>query len=178
MAKLAFLLPLLLVAGFLFVKMRSGTYGLMVYAFGIGLAWKLYEVNLDHDFFPRRYFKYILILTCLAVAIRVLVYLLRMIAFPKRDWLLRQYREAYEAFLCPVYGYPIRRGPLKFMFWNRRSIKRLAVSPAEGADANQPYTCPCCSTRLYEPCPSCQAVRPSLLPSCEKCGATRPIGEE
>src|SRR5206468_11254740 len=97
-------------------------YAPLIYALSIALMLKVALVM--HEYFPSRYFKYVLILVCLAVVLRVLVYLLRMIAFPKRDWLLKQYREAYEAFLCPICEYPIRRGPLKYLFWNRRSIRK------------------------------------------------------
>jgi predicted RNA-binding Zn-ribbon protein involved in translation (DUF1610 family) len=114
-----------------------------------------------------------LILACLAVVLRVLVYLLKMIAFPKRDWLLKQYREAYEAFLCPICDFPIRRGPLKYMFWSRRSIRKVRIPPLPQAEAEEPYTCPMCGYALFEKCPTCQAIRHSLLPACEKCGAEK-----
>jgi len=99
-----------------------------------------------------------------------------MVAFPKTDWLLKQYREAYEAFLCPMCSYPIRRGPLKYMSWTRRTIKKMtAQAAASGNVADEPYVCPMCSTRLYEECENCRAVRHSLLPSCQKCGQLRPL---
>lgn len=167
--KLAALMPLLVVAVVLFLKKRSGLNAPLIYACGIALLLKVALVM--HEYFPSRYFKYVLILTCLVVVVRILTYLLRMVAFPKRDWLLKQYREAYEAFFCPVCEYPIRRGPLKYVFWNRRSVKKLQSPSALPAEPEQPYTCPMCSTRLFEECASCHAVRHSLLPACEKCGA-------
>jgi hypothetical protein len=170
--KLAALAPLLLVAAWLFLKKRAGLYAPLVYAFGIALLVKIAEVM--HEYFPTRYFKYVLILACLAAVVRILVYLLTMIAFPKKDWLLKQYREAYEAFFCPVCEYPIRRGPLKFMFWSRRSIRKIQIPPASNHWTDEPYTCPMCATKLFEECPSCHAVRHSLLPACEKCGAEKP----
>jgi hypothetical protein len=127
-----------------------------------------------HDYFPARYFKYILIGVALGVATWILVYLLRAVAFPKRDWLLKQYREAYERFVCPVCSYPIRRGPLKYLSWTRRSIKKTSIVAApmsEGA-REETYVCPCCGTGLYETC-TCGAVRHSLLPTCQYCGQTR-----
>ncbi len=124
-----------------------------------------------HEYFPARYFKYVLILAMLAGALRVLVYLLHMVAFPNTDWLVKPYREAYEAFLCPVCGHPIRRGPLKYLSWTRRSIRKLsAVRGTTGEPAEEPYTCPACCTVLYEPCTACGKVRHALLPACEKCG--------
>jgi hypothetical protein len=172
--KLAALAPLLIVAAWLFIKKRGGLYAPLIYAFGIALLAKVSLVM--HEYFPSVYFKYVLILACLAIVVRLLVYLLRMIAFPKRDWLLKQYREAYEAFLCPICDFPIRRGPLKFMYWTRRSICKLLIPATTQLDAEAPYICPLCATKLFEECPSCHAIRHSLLPACEKCGAEKPGG--
>jgi predicted RNA-binding Zn-ribbon protein involved in translation (DUF1610 family) len=96
-------------------------------------------------------------------------------AYPKPDWLLKQYREAYEHFLCPACNYPIRRGPLRYLFWTRRTLRRLRIPTQAGAQADEPYTCPACGTVLFEECPSCHAVRHALLPVCSKCGAAREI---
>jgi predicted RNA-binding Zn-ribbon protein involved in translation (DUF1610 family) len=171
-AKLTALLPLTLIAGWLFLKARHGTYAPLIYAFGIALAIKVTVVM--HDHFPARYFKYILILTGLAIVTRILVYLLRMIAHPGRDYLLKQYREAYERFFCPICGYPIRRGPLKHVFWSRSSIKKLHFPPQPQSQPDEPYTCPACGTRLFENCESCGKVRHSLLPVCTDCGHEKP----
>lgn len=111
--KLVVLIPLLVVAVMLFLKLRSGLYVPTVYAFGIAVLVKVGSVI--HDYSRARYFNGVLILAALATALRVLLYLLRMVAFPKKEWLLKQYREAYEAFPCPICSYPIRRGPLKYM---------------------------------------------------------------
>jgi predicted RNA-binding Zn-ribbon protein involved in translation (DUF1610 family) len=170
--KLSFLTPLLVVAAVLFVKCRRSVYVWLVYALGIAVAVKVMVVM--HEYFPSRYFKYVLILTSLAIAGQILVYLLRMVAFPKRQWLLKQYREAYEAFLCPVCGHPIRRGPLKYLSWTRRSIRKQVRASESGPQAEEAYTCPSCATRLYEECGSCHAIRPSLLPACDKCGSVKP----
>ena len=170
--KLTALAPLMLIAAWLFIKKRSGLYAPLVYASGIALLVKVAEVM--HEYFPTPYFKYVLILACLAAVVRILVYLLTMIAFPKKDWLLKQYREAYEAFLCPICDYPIRRGPLKFMLWSRRSIRKMQIPPVSNNLSDEPYTCPMCATKLFEECPSCHAVRHSLLPACEKCGIVQP----
>jgi hypothetical protein len=168
--KLTVLLPLLLLAVGLFFKFRGGTYALLIYAFGIAVVLKVALVM--HQHFPSRYFKYVLILTALAIVVRILVYLLRMIAFPQKNWLLRQYREAYEFFLCPICSYPIRRGPLKYRFWTRRTLKKMPL-PSSGEIAQEAaYTCPACSTQLHEKCPQCGEIRPSLLPTCQSCGQT------
>ena len=166
--KLAVLIPLLVAGVLLFRKYRSGPYAPIVYAFGGTVLLKVGLVM--HQYFPSRYFKYVLILTALVIVLQVLRYLIRMVAFPKKDWLLKQYREAYEAFLCPICSYPIRRGPLKYMVWTRRTIRKMTPPPVGANNVEEPYVCPMCSTRLYGECEHCHAVRPSLLPSCQNCG--------
>lgn len=172
--KLTFLVPLLIVAAFLSVKKRESVYAPIYVAAGFAVAVKVGFVM--HEYFPARIFKYILVLVALAIVLRLLILLLRMVAFPRKQWLLKQYREAYERFLCPVCSYPMRRGPLKYAFWTRRTIKKMTAAeatPPVGAD--EPYTCPACGTRVYEECDSCHSIRPSLLPFCEKCGAEKEI---
>lgn len=171
--KLSVLVPMLIATIVLFLKKRESIYAPFVYAFGIAVAAKVTLVM--HEYFPSRFFKYILIAALLAIVTKALVTLIRMVAHPSRQWLLKQYREAYESFLCPVCGYPIRRGPLKYLFWTRRSIRNLVPATAAGSTSEEKYTCPACSTRLYEECESCHGVRHSLLPSCEHCGATRTV---
>lgn len=167
--KLSVLLPLLLVGVVLYLRYRTGPYWALIYAFGSAVIIKVGFVM--HEYFPARYFKYILIGTLLLVTLRILVYLLRIVAFPRQEWLLRQYREAYEAFLCPICRHPIRRGPLKYMSWTKRTIRRVSM-PSTLEVSDEPYTCPACSTALYTTCASCGAIRHSLLPACTKCGAT------
>ena len=169
---LAVLLPLLGLAVWLFLKQRVSLYSPLVYGFGLALLVKVGQVM--HEHFPTRYFKYILILIAIAVVTRILVFLLRAMAFPKLDWLLKQYREAYEHFFCPVCNHPIRRGPRQHLFWTRSSLKRLSV-PTTGSAADEPYTCPVCATPLFEECPACKHIRHSLLPACAYCGATKLI---
>ncbi len=166
--KLGFLLPVLLVAVVLFIRFRRSSFVPLVYALGAAVLLRVGLVM--HEYFPARYFKYILILSSLAVVLWILIFLLRMIARPSRDWLLRQYREAYEAFLCPVCSYPIRRGPLRYLTWTRRSIRKLVPPAPLSAEAEEPYVCPVCTTQLYEKCEECNTIRPSLLPACSRCG--------
>jgi len=171
--KLGVLLPLLGAAVWLFLKKRGSTYAPMVYGFGLAVVVKVIMVM--HEYFPKVYFKYILIVVALALVTRILVYLVRAAAFPKMDWVLKQYREAYEHFFCPICSHPIRRGPLKHLFWTRSSLKKLHV-PCDGdSSADEPYVCPVCSTSLFETCPSCQHIRHSLLPACSHCGAEKPM---
>lgn len=169
--KLSFLLPLLAVAVLLFLKKRSSGYAPVLYATGAAVLW--HTVLVIHEHFPTRYFKYIVLCALLAVVAYTLVTLLRMLRAPKQGWLLKQYREAHERFVCPVCEYPIRRGPLKYLFWTRRTIKRLAVPESPGGGKDEPYTCPSCGSRLFEECASCHAIRHSMLPYCDGCGAEK-----
>ena len=169
--KLTILVPLLGFTVWLFLKKRTALYAPLVYGFGLAVLVRV--VLVIHEHFPTRYFKYILITAALLLVGGILVYLLRALAFPKMDWLLKQYREAYEHFLCPVCGYPIRRGALKYLFWTRSSLKKLAVPTSNGAMLEEPYVCPVCSTRLFEMCESCNGIRHSLLPACDHCGAEK-----
>lgn len=170
LAKLAFLLPLVTIAGWLFLRYRGSIYAPLIYAFGLALAVKVTMVM--HEHFPARYFKYLMIIVSILIVLRVLTYLLRMIARPSHDYLLKQYREAYERFFCPECDYPIRRGPLKYVFWSRRTIKKLHFPPQanEPGMPEQPYTCPACATALFEKCEKCSGIRHSLLPACDHCG--------
>lgn len=167
--KIGVLTPLIIFGGWLFARYRNSTYAPIVYAFGVAVLAKAFLVM--HEYFPSEYFRYILILSALAVIGRILWRLLSIVARPSRDARLKQYRESYEGFMCPVCQYPIRRGPLKFMSWTPRSLRR-ASRPLVGAN-DEPYTCPSCATALYTKCPSCGATRHSLLPACEHCGAAK-----
>lgn len=171
--KLAVLLPLLAAALWLFLKLRNGPYAILAYALGAAVIIKVGLVM--HEYFPARFFKYILIGVCLLVVLRALVYLIGVLTRPQRAWLLKQYREAYEVFVCPVCAYPIRRGPMRFLYWDRRSIRKLATRPGDASEeADEPYVCPACSTTLFEKCPGCGRTRHSMLPTCQSCGDTSP----
>ena len=82
-----------------------------------------------------------LILSLLLAVAGLLTYFIRTIAYPKMQWLVKQYREAYERFLCPVCEYPIRTGPRRFLFWTRRTVNKIVV-PMERGDQEEVYTCP------------------------------------
>ena len=171
--KLLFLIPLALGVSWLFSKKRTTVHRPLIYASGIAIYWKPGLVI--HEHFPSRFFKYALILVALGIVLKSLVYLLSMIVAPKRDWLLKQYREAYEKFLCPICGYPIRRGPLKYLFWTSRSLKKMAIPRSAETVKDEPYTCPCCATALFEKCDDCDSVRPALLPACDHCGSEKEL---
>ena len=171
--QLMILIPLLAVGVFLTVKKRGSIYFPLFLGYGAAVLLKVSLVV--HAYFPSRYFKYILVTVLLVAVARLLIYFIRVVAFPKAQWLTKQYREAYERFLCPVCEYPIRTGPRKFLFWTRRTVNNV-VLPQE-AHGDKPYSCPACGTALFEECPECHGIRHALLPHCEHCGAAKEIAE-
>ncbi|MHC1769301.1 MAG: hypothetical protein AB9869_34310 [Verrucomicrobiia bacterium] len=97
--KLGVLVPLLGLAVWLFVKRRGTLYAPLVYGFGLALIVRVALVM--HQHFPRRYFKYILVVVALVLVARVLVWLLRSMAYPKLDWLLKQVPRSVRTFPLP-----------------------------------------------------------------------------
>lgn len=170
--QLAILLPILLVAAVVIIKQRSSIYFPLFLAFGAATLIKVALVV--HKYFPSKYFKYILIGSLLIAVARLLIYFIRAIAFPKTQWLVKQYREAYERFLCPVCEYPIRIGPRRFLFWTRRTVNKIVV-PGDCRDQEETYSCPSCGSNLFEECPTCHKVRHAMLPNCSHCGAEKAI---
>lgn len=168
--KIAFLAPLLVVSGLLFARYRGRAYAPLAYACGGAVLVKTFMVM--HEYFPAEFFRYILVGTALLVVGWLLVKLLGMVAQPNQDARQRQYREAYEGFRCPVCEFPIRRGPLEYMAWTPRSLRKTS-RPVSGV-TDEPYTCPACATPLFVTCGGCGRVRHALLPACEHCGAREP----
>ena len=170
--QLAILLPILAAAAVVIIKKRSSIYFPLFLAFGAATLIKVALVV--HEYFPSKYFKYILIGGLLIAVARLLIYFIRTLAFPKAQWLAKQYREAYERFLCPVCEYPIRIGPRRFLFWTRRTVNKIVVPGGHGL-LEETYTCPSCGSNLFEECPSCHKVRHAMLPNCSHCGVEKEI---
>ncbi|MBN2054149.1 hypothetical protein JW905_04465 [bacterium] len=168
--QLLILVPLLSAAAILVVRKRSSLYFPLFLAFTTAATLKVTLVL--HEYFPEKYFKYILIGVLIMAVARVLVHFIRMAAFPKAEWLAGQYREAYERFLCPICEFPIRIGPRRFLYWTRRTVKKALPVPM-GDESETPYTCPACGTALFEECADCGAIRHSLLAHCRHCGARK-----
>jgi Ca2+/Na+ antiporter len=171
--QLVILLPLLVAGAILIIKKRVSIYFPLFLAFGSATLVKVTLVM--HEYFPKRYFKYIVIAVLILAVARLLIYFIRVVAFPKARWLTKQYREAYERFLCPVCEYPIRTGPRKFLFWTRRTASKI-VLPKE-VPKEEPYSCPACGTALFEECTECHNIRHTLLPHCQRCNAEKRIEE-
>jgi hypothetical protein len=170
--QLAMLVPLLLVAGLLLVRKRSSAYFPIFLAFGGATLVKAGLVI--HKYFPSRYLKYVLIAAVIGVVLRLLVHLIRSNRTPQPEVLLKQYREAYERFLCPVCDYPVRTGPRRYLFWTRRTVNKM-LPQGGGPEPHAPFTCPCCGSALFEACSNCQKIRHALLPYCEHCGAAKQL---
>ncbi len=81
--KLVVLVPIFLLSAWLFIKKRSGTYGVIIYALFISVFVKLMFVV--HEHFPSKYFKYIAILIVLAIVLKLLVYMLKRIISPNSN---------------------------------------------------------------------------------------------
>ncbi|NLV65929.1 MAG: hypothetical protein GXY69_08490 [Synergistaceae bacterium] len=169
--QLLILLPML-AAGAIFVVRKRGSVYFPLFL-GFAAATLLKTAFVIHRYFPARYVKYVLVGGLLIAVIKLLVYFIRVIAFPKADLLMKQYREGYERFFCPVCDFPIRRGPRKFLFWTRRTVGKLELP--RGSDEDSPYSCPACGTVLFEECPKCHNIRYSLLTFCQHCGAVKEI---
>jgi len=167
--KLAFLIPVFLVASWFFMKKRGTTYAPMVYA-GFIAAFITITIVV-HEYFPSKYFKYIAIIVVLGIVTKILTSLLKKIIAPKKDWLIKQYQESYDKFVCPVCTKPIKVGPLRYVLKQKKAF----MAQQEQDEKQQPYTCPSCGTGLYGECSSCGKIRHLLLPYCEHCGQENPL---
>lgn len=171
--ELVILLPLLLLFCFIFLRKRGPLVTPLVLA--LGCATLIHVFFTVHEYFPTRWSKYILIVVSILIIIRLLSFLVKLSTAPKPERLMLQYSQAYERFLCPVCEYPIRIGPLKFLFWTRNSVH----SVLNGKNVNtedieiEPYTCPACGELLYDKCEHCGKIRHTLLPYCEHCGQNK-----
>lgn len=170
--QLAILLPILLIAARIILRRHSSIYFPLFLAFGAATLLKVAQVV--HEYFPSKYFKYVLIGGLLLAVARLLISFIRTIAFPKTQWLVKQYREGYERFFCPVCEYPIRTGPRRFLFWTRRTAHKPGIAVGPG-DQEEVYTCPSCGSSIFEECSSCHRIRHALLPHCSHCGAEKGI---
>jgi predicted RNA-binding Zn-ribbon protein involved in translation (DUF1610 family) len=169
MFKLAFLLPLSLVGGWLFRRMRGRNYAPLMYAANVAIFYLLIVVI--HEHFPRAYYKYIFLTVAIVAVLAVLVFLIRQFTRPSASWLLTRYREAYHAAKCPVCQYAIVGQNMRSVV-GHKPRRGAATESAQGTTSE--YTCPGCGTRLFEKCGSCQNLRHSLLPHCIHCGAEKP----
>ncbi len=145
-AKLAFLLPVFLVAAWFVARRRGSLYRPLHLAVLLAATWQLGAVI--HQHFPAEFFKYLALAAGLAVTVAFLVALLRNASRPSGAVLLKRNREGYRKAECPQCAFPIAGGP-----------------------ESGPGTCPACGLDLFHPCAACGATRHSQLPHCLSCGA-------
>ncbi|HIJ52824.1 MAG TPA: hypothetical protein HPP66_06675 [Planctomycetes bacterium] len=170
--KLAVMIPIFLITAWFFIKKRTGPFWPIVYAAFIAAFVRISLIV--HEYFPKKYFKYIALAVIIAIVLRLLVYMIKRIIAPKKDWILKQYQEAYDKNVCPICGKPIRTGPLRYAVGGKRKGLFLLAGQGTEAATQQPYTCPSCGTELYGKCDKCSNIRHSLLPFCEHCGNEKP----
>jgi len=173
--KLAFIVPLFLLASWSVYRFRDSSYRPVCFAAVAATFWKLGTVMFDH--FPREFFKYIAISAGIVIVLAFLVWMLRRSVRPGRLTQLRRFRDAYAAHHCPICAYPIARGALKYAVWTRKGPTIVAPGAAAGQEDEPRYACPCCGTLLFEKCDQCHAARHSLLPYCDGCGREKPVRE-
>lgn len=169
--KLLVLVPLLLIVTYLFRRYRNSIYVSMILSVGIAIFIKIAMVM--HEHFPSQYFKYILILMLIFLVVRFLINRLRMVAAPQKNWLIKQYREAYQKLQCPICQYPIQPGALKFT--SSQNAKLLQPKDINYLDNIVNYSCPSCGETLFEKCEVCSHSRYSLLMYCDCCGTYKGI---
>lgn len=173
--QILFLLAVIVLAALLFRRYQKTTYRLPLLAFFIAAIYKMIMVL--HDYFPSEYFKYILILALIVIIAKILMLLIRNASSSEPQVLLKRFRDAYVYFQCPGCEFPIRRGPMKYLFWTRRTLPKLILreggkSVSEESAKEEAYTCPVCSTELFSTCDQCKKIRYALLPACPHCGSS------
>ena len=174
--QIAILTVILLISAFLIRRYQNSKYKPILLALFVAAFVK--TVFVLHKYFPTAYFKYILIAALIAITIKLLIKAITIAESTQLAVLLKRYRDAYTYFVCPICEFPIRRGPMKFLYWTRRSITNLPVQSAVSTEKDAPYTCPVCSTALFAKCNYCEGIRHALLPSCEHCGDKETITVE
>ena len=170
--KLSILLPVFVFAAWIAASRRRSAYSALWFSLLVASSWRLGLVI--HDHFPTEVFKYVALGVGIAILVAAMVLVIRRVVRPTPGVLLKQIREAYPKQRCPVCTDPIRRGPLKRATWTRKGPSSVVATTEDVTEEREkPYTCPSCGTRLFEACDDCGAMRHSLLPYCETCGAAK-----
>ncbi len=171
--QLAIFIPLAVVGTYIFLKRLSSIYFPLAWAFGGATLLRILLVI--WDYFPTRWLQYLLTIALLIVIARLLIYFIQTVASPKLQLMVKQFREAYEHFLCPVCEYPIRTGPRRHLYWTRATVGKIRVPQDGTTTLEEEYICPSCGTSLFEICSNCGHVRYTLLPHCHHCGVEKTI---
>lgn len=160
---------LLLIIATLFL-LKSQQSKLKLIAIGVFLGIFLQALDTFYLYFPLFYFKYLVMAFLIGLTIHGLRSAIHFAQSNQVEVLLKRYRDAYTCFLCPMCEFPIRRGPMTFAYWTRRSLVNCRIESQHSAADDEPYTCPVCSTNLFKKCKKCQKTRYGLLPACQHCG--------
>ena len=124
--QLLFALAVFAVSVFVACKRRRHMYSKIFMA--LAAASFVRMVQVAHRFFPAFYFKYLAIIALIIAAVYLVVYLVRQIASPRRDLVMKKFKEGYERFVCPVCEFPMRLGPIRFGTF-KRGRKFYGVAP-------------------------------------------------
>lgn len=163
--------PFFLASVFFLLRRRGSPYFPVYLALGLATFFQIGFVMFEY--FPREYFKYILIGFLIVAILWLLICTIRSVAKPTFDRVMKQNRESYERFLCTTCEYPIRTGPRTFLYWTRRTVHKIL--PKGDATDEETYLCPHCGTSLYEACSACGKVRHAQLEYCHHCGNKKEI---
>ncbi len=173
--KLLVVLPLLISSTWLLIKRRKSNFSSLIFSVFIAICFETGTVM--HQYFPAKFFRYIVIGVSIVTTLLILRHLIRLAISPKVDWLLKQYREAYKKWRCPTCDFPIRRGIRKEIDWGLSHLKgAILIQPQSIEKDEQPYACPSCGQCLYETCTGCHQMRHTLLPFCQTCNHQKEIG--
>ncbi len=170
--KLVVLLPVLFLATWWLRIKRNTSYSPFFVSFFVA---SFIQVSLViHEYFPSRYFKYVAVVAAIAVVVGIMRFLILRLAKPEKEYLLQQYREAYQRHRCPICTYPIERGIFRQALWTSKGPKLVSGYQSENVSSKEtPYTCPSCGSVLFEECAECGEVRHAFLPHCERCGVEK-----
>jgi len=172
--QIGILSPFFLASVYFLTRCRRSPYFPIYLALGLATLFQIGFVMFEY--FPREYFKYILIGFLIVTILWLLIYAIRSVAKPTLERIMKQNRESYERFLCTTCEYPIRTGPRTFLYWTRRTIHKV-LPKADATEDEEVYRCPCCGTSLYETCPACGKIRHAQLEFCRHCGDKKKIVE-
>ena len=166
--QLVFALAVFAASVFVAYRWRRHTYSKIFVA--LAAASFVRMVQVAHRFFPAFFFKYLALIALIVASVYLVIYLVRQIAQPRKDLVMRKFKEGYERFVCPVCEFPMRLGPIRFgMFKRGRKFYGVAPEKCE-CFVEEAYTCPNCGTELFEECANCGRIRHSLLEYCNHCG--------
>ncbi len=172
--KLLVILPLLAGSTWLLIKKRKSDFSPLIFSFLIATFFETGTVM--HQYFPAKFFRYIVIGVAITATLIILRHLIRLAVSPQMDWLLKQYREAYKRWRCPTCNFPIRRGIRKEIDWGSSNLRgAIPIQPESIDKEEKPYTCPSCGQHLFEVCLECQQMRHTLLPFCHTCSHQKEI---